>query len=157
MVSAAFRDDVRRLNRFLPGTGRGCAHRTRRGGWFPSGKFDAGQKLNSALSLGAIVILLGTGLMLHSFLAVPRQLVRTGATFVHDLTAAALAVVAAGHVWMALNDPEARRGLRTGTVTREWAEAEHALWAAEVTASSAAGEPDESGPKDPTGGQQDPS
>ncbi len=151
VVSAAFRDDVRRLNRFLPGDWAWLRSPHRRGGWFPSGKFNAGQKLNSAFSLGAIVILLGTGLMMHYFSLFPDS-IRTGATFVHDLTAAALAVVAAGHVWMALNDPEARRGLRTGTVTREWAEAEHALWAAEVTASSAAGEPDASGPRDPTGG-----
>ena len=149
--SADFRADVRRLNRFLPGDWAWLRSPHRRSGRFPSGKFNAGQKLNSAFSLGAIGILLVTGLMLHYF-SLFGDSIRTGATFVHDLTAAALAVVAAGHVWMALNDPEARRGLRTGTVTREWAEAEHALWAAELAGGSPAGEPHESGPRDPTGG-----
>ncbi len=47
----AFRADVRRLNRFLPGDGRWLRSSSRRSGAFPSGKFNAGQKLNSAFVL----------------------------------------------------------------------------------------------------------
>ena len=79
--------------------------------------------------------------MLHYF-ALFSDDIRTGATFVHDLFAAAVVIVSGGHVWMALKDPEARRGLRTGYVTREWAEAEHALWAAELTSADSAKDPD---------------
>jgi hypothetical protein len=39
---------------------------------------------------------------------------RTGATFVHDWLALALGVVLAGDIGMAMGDPEARRGMRTG-------------------------------------------
>jgi formate dehydrogenase subunit gamma len=131
IASRAFRDDVRRLNRFLPGDGRWLRSSNRRGGSFPSGKFNAGQKLNSAFVVGALLVLLATGLMLHYFTLFPDD-ISTGATFVHDLFAAAVVVVSAGHLWMAWQDPEARRGLRTGFVSRGWAEREHALWAATV-------------------------
>jgi formate dehydrogenase subunit gamma len=130
-ASRAFREDVRRLNRFLPGDGRWLRSSGRRGGGFPSGKFNAGQKLNSAFVLSAVLILFATGLMLHYFSLFPDD-ISTGATFVHDAFAAAVVIVSAGHLWMAWQDPEARRGLRTGFVSRGWAEREHALWAATV-------------------------
>lgn len=53
---------------------------------------------------------------------------RTSATFVHDWLALTLGVVIAGHVGMALADPESRTGLRTGTVDRDWASEQHDLW-----------------------------
>ncbi|NUO41730.1 MAG: formate dehydrogenase, partial [Streptomyces sp.] len=39
-----------------------------------------------------------------------------------------IGIVLAGHIGMALGDPEARRGLRTGLVSKEWADREHSLW-----------------------------
>ncbi len=133
IASRAFRSDVRRLNRFLPGDWRWLRSGARRSGSFPSGKFNAGQKLNSSFVLGAVITLFMTGLMLRYFSAFPDD-IRTGATFVHDMFAAAVVVVSAGHLWMAWQDPEARRGLRTGHVSRRWAQHEHALWAATVPA-----------------------
>jgi len=131
IASRSFRADVRRLNRFLPGDWRWLRAGDRRGGSFPSGKFNAGQKLNSAFVLGAVIALFVTGLMLHYFSVFPDQ-IRTGATFVHDAFAAAVVIVSAGHLWMAWRDPEARTGLRTGFVSRGWAQHEHPLWAATV-------------------------
>lgn len=46
----------------------------------------------------------------------------------HDWLALALGIVLAGHIGKALGDPEARRGLRTGSVDRDWAAREHPLW-----------------------------
>lgn len=129
VASQDYRADVRRLNRFLPGDWEWLRSSARRRGHYPSGKFNAGQKLNSAFVLGAVMVLLVTGLMLHYFTLFPDD-ISTGATFVHDLFAAALVLVTGGHIWMAWNDAEARRGLRTGFVSRSWAEREHALWAA---------------------------
>lgn len=131
LASRAFRADVRRLNRFLPGDMPWLRSSRRRSGAFPSGKFNAGQKLSSAFTVGALIVLLVTGLMLHWFSLFPDD-IRTGATFVHDVFAAAVVVVAVGHLWMAWQDPEARRGMRTGWVSRQWAEREHALWVATV-------------------------
>jgi formate dehydrogenase subunit gamma len=128
-TSRAFRADIRRLNRFLPGDWAWLRATDRRGGSFPSGKFNAGQKLNAAFVLGAVLALFLTGLMLHWFEPFPDE-IRTGATFVHDVIAAAVVVVSAGHLWMASRDPQARAGLRTGYVPREWAKREHALWEA---------------------------
>jgi formate dehydrogenase subunit gamma len=36
--------------------------------------------------------------------------------------------VVAGHTWMAFSDAEARRGMRTGKVSQEWAAREHGAW-----------------------------
>ncbi len=59
------------------------------------------------------------------------DLLRTGATFVHDWLALAVLVVVLGHIYMALNDPTARLGMRTGSVPLTWAVREHREWAAE--------------------------
>lgn len=132
-LSPAFRRDAGRLNRF---GGRDWAwlRAAARGNLAtPSGKFNAGQKLNSAFVLGAIVVMFITGLMLHFFDLIPDHL-RTGATFVHDVFALAVVVLAVGHFWMAWNDPEARRGLRSGMVSRDWAARKHPLWEARESA-----------------------
>jgi formate dehydrogenase subunit gamma len=61
---------------------------------------------------------------------------RTGATFVHDWFALGLGLLVLGHIYFALKDREARRGMRTGHVTAQWAHTEHAAWADEITSGS---------------------
>ncbi|MFJ9619797.1 cytochrome b/b6 domain-containing protein [Streptomyces noursei] len=126
LVSRAFRADLGRLNRFGP-QDRGWVGAALRGHHRPSGKFNAGQKLYAALVAGAGLVMIGTGLILWFPSLVP-LLWRTGATFVHDWIALFVGVLVIGHVWMAARDPEARRGLRTGHVSRAWARREHPLW-----------------------------
>ena len=46
-ASAAYRSDVRRLNRFTPSDWRWLRSRSRRDGGIAVGKFNAGQKLNA--------------------------------------------------------------------------------------------------------------
>jgi formate dehydrogenase subunit gamma len=41
-------------------------------------------------------------------------------------------VLLAGHIWLALQHPEARTALRTGEVDRGYAEREHAGWVREL-------------------------
>lgn len=134
LVSAAYRDDARRLNRWSRDDRRWLIRRDRRDGGIPVGKFNAGQKLNAALSCGAILVLLGTGLLMR-FPDLARLSWRTGATFVHDWTALALGLLIIGHLAYAARDPQSRRGMLGGRVSRWWAEQEHAGWAAELTAS----------------------
>ena len=130
-LSSAYRRDAGRLNRFGSEDWRWLRSRERRKGGFDVGKFNAGQKLNAALTAGAVLVLLGTGVVLFA----PdlfRLSWRTGATFVHDWTALALGLLVLGHLRHALADPDAREGMRTGRVTRSWARREHPAWVREL-------------------------
>jgi cytochrome b subunit of formate dehydrogenase len=131
-LSAAYRADLRRLNRFQPADWDWLRRSDRRlvlrgRGIIEVGKFNAGQKLNAAFVGGAILVMLGTGAMLTFPDPWPDAL-RTGATFVHDWLTAAIVVVLAGHLTYALRDPEALRGIWVGRVRRDWAARDHPAW-----------------------------
>jgi formate dehydrogenase subunit gamma len=130
LVSRSYRLDLRRLNRFDPQDWRWLRSRTRRDGRIPVGKFNAGQKLNAALSAGAIGALLITGTVMY-FTNLTRLSWRSGATFVHDWFALALGLLVVGHILYALRDSDAMRGMRNGLVPLRWARRQHAAWAAE--------------------------
>ncbi|GGS71802.1 cytochrome b/b6 domain-containing protein [Streptomyces cinerochromogenes] len=130
LASRAFRADLGFLNRFGPHDRvwlRAALRRDRRRESRPAGKFNAGQKIYAAWIAGATLVMLGTGLMMW-FTHLTPLMWRTSATFVHDWLALTIGVVLAGHIGMALGDPEARRGLRTGAVSEDWANREHPLW-----------------------------
>jgi formate dehydrogenase subunit gamma len=131
MFSAKYREDMRRLNRFAPRDWRWLFSRHRRDGSIKVGKFNAGQKLNGALSGGAIAALLGTGIIMY-FPSLTRLSWRTGATFAHDWFALAVGLLVVGHIFYGIKDSEARRGMLTGRVSDSWARAEHSAWADEV-------------------------
>ncbi|MFF7227681.1 cytochrome b/b6 domain-containing protein [Streptomyces sioyaensis] len=138
LFSRALRADLTLLNRYGPHDRRWLSAALRRRGGRPAGKFNAGQKLYAAWIAGAVLVMLGTGLLMWSTLPQALGLVRagtpvplvwrTGATFVHDWLALAVILVIAGHVGKAYGDPESRRGMRTGTVDARWARREHPLW-----------------------------
>lgn len=130
LCAKAFRADARALERFGPHDWSWLLSRDRRLGRLPIGKFNAGQKLNAAFTCGAVLLMLGTGLMMWHPGPWPVSL-RTGATFVHDWLALAFVIVVCGHLWFASRDPEARRGMRAGAVRRTWARLHHPGWAAE--------------------------
>jgi formate dehydrogenase subunit gamma len=136
LLSADVRDDYRRLARFIPGDREWLRSRDRRSGRIAVGKFNAGQKLNSAFLLGAILVMIMTGLVMWLTHLWPLAW-RVGATFVHDWVSLAILVVVLGHIYMAMKDPIARAGLRTGVVPASWARTEHRGWLEEHT-----GEPD---------------
>lgn len=128
--SRAFRADLRRLNRFGRHDRtwlRAVRRRDHRSASRPAGKFNAGQKVFAAWLAGAVLVMLATGLLMW-FTSLAPLVWRTSATFVHDWLSLAVGIVLFGHVGMALADPEARRGMRTGSVERPWAEREHPLW-----------------------------
>ena len=135
LASRAFRTDLRRLNRFTradrlwlrsPRNARRIAD---------IGKFNAGQKLNSAATAAWIIVMFGTGSMMTFNRYFPDGIL-TGATLVHDLTALGIIVLVGGHLVMAAQDPIARAGMRTGVVPTAWARVHHPAWAraAEPTA-----------------------
>lgn len=130
LASRAFRADLRLLNRYgahdrrwLSAVRRRDPRRAAR--W--AGKFNAGQKVYAAWVGGAVLVMLGTGLVMWRTDVFP-LLWRTSSTFVHDWLALTLGLVLLGHIALALRDPEARRGMRTGSVDRGWAQREHPLW-----------------------------
>lgn len=138
----AFRADVARLNRWAPDDWR----------WLRSlgrdrsarlDKFNPGQKLNAAFTLGAIVVMLGTGSIMHWFRYFPVDW-RTGATFVHDWLAIVLTVVILGHLKMAFSDADARRGMSQGWVPTIWARRHRPKWYEEMTGHAA--RPERGGP-----------
>ncbi|MFE3326451.1 cytochrome b/b6 domain-containing protein [Streptomyces sp. NPDC059176] len=130
LASRAFRADLRRLNRFGDHDRqwlRAVLHRRSTPEERPAGKFNAGQKVYAAWIAGAVLVMLGTGLLMW-FTHLAPLVWRTGATFVHDWLALTIGIVIFGHIRMALADPEARRGMRTGSVERPWARRQHPLW-----------------------------
>lgn len=131
-VSRAFRDDLRRVNRFSPADWEWLRGRDRRAtvggrGIHPVGKFNAGQKLNAAFVGGSILVMLGTGLMLTFPHPWPDSL-RAGATFVHDWLYLAILVVVLGHLWYALRDRGSLSGMFLGHVPEDWAARHHPAW-----------------------------
>jgi len=130
LASRAFRADLGFLNRFGPHDRvwlRAALRRDKRRQSRPAGKFNAGQKVYASWIAGATLVMLGTGLLMW-FTHLTPLMWRTSATFVHDWLALTIGIVLAGHIGMALADPEARQGLRTGSVSREWADREHPMW-----------------------------
>jgi formate dehydrogenase subunit gamma len=125
--SKAFRRDTSELNRFSPRDWEWLRARDRRSGRIPVGKFNAGQKLNGAFTVGSILVMLGSGIIMYFTHLLPIQF-RTGATFVHDWAAFAIGLVIAGHLWFAAKDPQARAGMRNGLVREDWARREHGAW-----------------------------
>lgn len=102
LASRALRADMRRLNRFGPHDRRWLRATLRRErGPRPHGKFNAGQKLYAGWISGAVLVMLGTGLLMW-FTDLAPQAWRTGATFVHDWLAVAVGVAVIGHIWLAV-------------------------------------------------------
>lgn len=136
ILSFGYRADLRRLGRFTPADRRWLRTRTRRDGTITVGKFNAGQKLNASLACGSILVLLGTGVLMYFVRLAPLPW-RSGATLMHDWFSLALGLLVVGHVIFALKDPEARRGMRTGSVSRAWARTEHAGWLHDLESAAA--------------------
>ena len=95
------------------------------------GKFNPGQKLNTAFVGAALVTMLATGSVLRFFGPFPLAW-RTGATFVHDWTALALGLAITGHVWLAVADQDALGGMVSGVVPARWARQKRPRWYEEV-------------------------
>jgi len=129
LISLAYRADLSRLNRFTSADWRWLRSRGRDARSL-IGKFNAGQKLNAWLSCAAILVLLGSGVIMY-FVGLTPLAWRTGATFVHDWVALAVGLLVLGHIYRAASDVEARRGMRRGSVSQQWARDNHAAWAQE--------------------------
>ncbi len=99
----------------------------------PQGRFNAGQKVNAALTAAFAVLFAVSGSLLwlgerdHRF-----QLAST--ILLHDWLTLISLVLLVGHLYLALIYPSTRhalRGMTLGTVRRDWAERHHPKWARE--------------------------
>lgn len=91
------------------------------------GKFNPGQKLNASFLAGAGLIMLATGSVMHWFQPFPVDW-RTGATFVHDVTALVATIAVLGHITLGLSDRAALTAMLRGPVTVGWAAQHRPRW-----------------------------
>jgi formate dehydrogenase subunit gamma len=129
-----FRTDLARMNRWSQDDKRWWSRRKRSG--VQLGKFNPGQKLNTVFIGAVIVVMLMTGSIMRWFEPFPDSW-RTGATFVHDSTWLVLLFVIAGHIVIALRDPDSMRSMLRGWVPESWARRERPQWWAEVVSGDA--------------------
>jgi formate dehydrogenase subunit gamma len=96
----------------------------------PQGRFNAGQKVNAALTAAFLVLFLVSGLLL--WLGERDTRFRFASTVVlHDGLLYASLVLLVGHLYLAVLHPATRhalRGMVTGTVREEWAREHHPRW-----------------------------
>ncbi len=126
------RADFGRLNRWSRDDVRWFRRRARRSGDLRLGKFNPGQKLNTAFVAGAGVVMLATGSIMHWFSAFPLDW-RTGATFVHDWFAIGIWIAVLGHIAFALRDSDSLDSMLGGRITASWAKKKAPLWYEELT------------------------
>ncbi len=123
----ALRRDIRRFNRWSEADRRWLRvmfqekpRRNHTRAQLRTGKFNAGQKLNAAFTVGGGLVMLASGLLLRWYRPFPLSW-RAGATFVHNWLAVLFVVVITGHVLMALSDREALKAMLFGRISRVWA------------------------------------
>jgi formate dehydrogenase subunit gamma len=106
----------------------------RRGTEPPVGRFNAGQKLNSAVLAGLAVVFTVSGVLI--LLQETDKTFRgaTSAILVHDWATWVAVPLVLGHIYLATINRSTRhslRGITLGTVQREWARRHHPKWEAE--------------------------
>jgi formate dehydrogenase subunit gamma len=96
----------------------------------PQGRFNAGQKLNVALTAAFTVLFLVSGLLL--WFGERDTRFRFASTVVlHDGLMYVALVLLVGHLYLAVINPATRhalRGITLGTVDAEWAHRHHPKW-----------------------------
>jgi len=100
------------------------------GGRAPQGRFNAGQKVNTALTAAFTLLFFVSGLLL--WLGERDTRFRFASTVVlHDGLMYVSVILLAGHLYLALIHPATRhalRGMTVGTVDEEWAHVHHRKW-----------------------------
>jgi formate dehydrogenase subunit gamma len=97
----------------------------------PQGRFNAGQKLNAAVTLGLMIVMAVSGLLLW-YGEQDTRFRFAGSVHIHDWGSWILIILVAGHMYLAVLHPATRhalRGMTVGDVDREWALEHHEKWA----------------------------
>ena len=96
----------------------------------PQGRFNAGQKLNTALTAAFTLLFLASGLLLW-FGERDTSLRFASTVVLHDGLMYVSVALLIGHLYLAVIHPTTRhalRGITVGTVSEEWAARHHAKW-----------------------------
>ena len=96
----------------------------------PQGRFNAGQKLNTALTAAFTLLFLVSGLLLW-FGERDTRFRFASTVLLHDGLMYVALVLLAGHLYLAVIHPATRhalRGITVGTVDEEWAARHHPKW-----------------------------
>jgi formate dehydrogenase subunit gamma len=100
----------------------------------PQGRFNAGQKLNTAIVAGLMVVFTITGVLIYLQEASARFR-GTSAILIHDVAMYIAIPLVIGHLYLALLNPSTRhslRGMTLGSVRRDWARRHHPKWEREL-------------------------
>ncbi len=101
-----------------------------RGGKAPQGRFNAGQKVNAALT-AAFTVLFGISGLLLWFGERDTRFRFASTVILHDGLMYVSLVLLVGHLYLSLVHPATRhalRGMTLGTVSEDWAARHHAKW-----------------------------
>jgi formate dehydrogenase subunit gamma len=101
----------------------------------PQGRFNAGQKLNTAIISGLLVVFTISGTLMYLQETNARFRGVTSAIQVHDWATYIAIPLVLGHLYLALLNPSSRhslRGMVRGTVRRDWARRHHPKWEEQV-------------------------
>lgn len=104
---------------------------TRHGDEPPQGRFNAGQKLNTAVVFGLMVVFSVSGVLMYLQETDAAVRGRTSAILVHDIATWIAVPLVAGHLYLVLVNRSTRhslRGMVLGTVRRDWARRHHPKW-----------------------------
>jgi len=125
------RGTVREIDRFDEDDRRWLAWSVRRRGTAPpQGRFNAGQKIHTALQAGLMVVFTLSGVLIY--LAETSSRFRgTSAILVHDVAMYVAVPLVLGHLFLVFVNPSTRhslRGMTIGNVRRDWARKHHPKW-----------------------------
>jgi formate dehydrogenase subunit gamma len=125
------RDTRRQLERFDEDDRRWLSWAVHRSGPEPpQGRFNAGQKLNTAVIAGLMVVFTISGVLMY-LQETDASFRGTDAILVHDIAMYIAVPLVLGHLYLALLNPSTRhslRGMAVGTVRRDWARRHHPKW-----------------------------
>jgi formate dehydrogenase subunit gamma len=96
----------------------------------PQGRFNAGQKLNAAVTAAFAVLFVVSGFFLW-YGARDNDFSSPSAILLHDGLTLLAIVLVAGHLYLTLMHPTTRhslRGMTLGTVNAKWAREHHPKW-----------------------------
>ncbi len=100
----------------------------------PQGRFNAGQKLNTAIVAGLMVVFTVSGTLMY-LQETDASFRGTSAIMAHDWATWIAVPLVIGHLYMAMVNPTTRhsmRGIVLGTVRRDWAKRHHPKWEREL-------------------------